>query len=335
MLLSIVFIFALFMRSSASKLLIAHLGDFELENGSVIQDCKIAYRTFGQLNSEKSNVILFPTWFGGTSDHLAGLIGPGKLVDSTDYLIIAVDALGNGLSSSPSNSKFQPGRNFPEFSIHDMVRSQFLLLNTVLGIHKLDAIIGGSMGGMQTFDWLVSYPDFMEKAIPYVGSPQLTSYDLFLFTTQRVLLEMGLKQKCPQDSLLGAVSAIQMLAAYTPKYFVEKNRREDFHAYFNKRFREVSRVFTAENYIAQLKAMITHDISKYFQGSLEKAASAVKAKVLVIVSEQDHIINPQPALQFAQWINAQTMVLTNPCGHLAVGCEMEQVVEVVKQFLKE
>jgi len=253
----------------------ALLGNFKLVNGQIVENCKIGYRTFGQLDKNRSNVILYPTWFGGTSAQLANLIGPGKLVNSDKYFVIAIDALGNGISSSPSNSVTHNGSNFPEFTIHDMVQSQYELLTKHLGIKKVFAIVGGSMGGMQTFDWIVSYPEFMEKAIPYVGTPQLTSYDLFLFSTQLVLLEMGLEKNCPKNSLLGAVSSIQRLAARTPTHFVNHNNRESFPEYFQNRFTNVSKVFTAENYASQLRAMINHDITIHSNGSMELAAQNV------------------------------------------------------------
>jgi hypothetical protein len=96
--------------SFAQELRFAELGDFRLVSGEVIHDCRLGYRTFGKLNAEKSNAVLFPTWFTGTTENLVGLIGPGKLVDP--------DALGNGVSSSPSNSKQQPRMRFPSILSH-------------------------------------------------------------------------------------------------------------------------------------------------------------------------------------------------------------------------
>ena len=78
---------------SQPKLKIENIGDFKLESDKVIEDCKIAYRTFGKLNKDKSNVILFPTEFAGKSEHLASLIGRDFLVDDKKYYVIAVDAL--------------------------------------------------------------------------------------------------------------------------------------------------------------------------------------------------------------------------------------------------
>src|SRR5208282_6571642 len=92
----------------AQTLQFAELGDFKLGNGEVIRDCRIGYRTLGTLNADKSNIILFPTWALGTTEQLLSNVGSNKLADSTKYYVILVDALGNGVSSSPSNSKLQP-----------------------------------------------------------------------------------------------------------------------------------------------------------------------------------------------------------------------------------
>jgi len=73
----------------------ASIGDLKLQNGGVIRNCRIGYRTFGKLNSNKSNVVVFPTWAGGTTEQLQSSIGPGRLVDSTTYFVVAI-ALSNG-----------------------------------------------------------------------------------------------------------------------------------------------------------------------------------------------------------------------------------------------
>jgi homoserine acetyltransferase len=77
--------------------LIASLGDLKLESGEVIRDCRIGYRTYGQLDAAKSNAILFPTWFGGTTEQLAGNFGSGKMIDTGKYFVVSVDAIGNGV----------------------------------------------------------------------------------------------------------------------------------------------------------------------------------------------------------------------------------------------
>ena len=150
----------------------AALGDFKLESG-VLQECRIGYRTFGSLNSDQSNVILFPTWAGGTTEQLSGSVGPGKLVDSSKYYVILVDALSNGVSSSPSNSKQQPRMRFPKITIRDMVNTQHELLTRVFHLQHVKAVLGISMGGMQTFQWMTAYPGFMDKAVRHGWRPTI------------------------------------------------------------------------------------------------------------------------------------------------------------------
>ena len=105
----------------------ASLGDFRLENGQEIKNLKLGYRTAGGLNAAKSNAVLFPTWFTGTTKDLVDFVGPGKLVDSSKYFVILVDALGDGVSSSPSNSREQPHMRFPRINMRDMVRAEYEL----------------------------------------------------------------------------------------------------------------------------------------------------------------------------------------------------------------
>ena len=106
-------------QAQAGSPAVAHLqyaliGDFKLENGRSIDQCKIAYQTFGNLNKEKNNAVLFPTWFTGTSMNLLPFV-PGKMIDTTRFFLILVDALGDGLSSSPSNSQDATGNKISRF----------------------------------------------------------------------------------------------------------------------------------------------------------------------------------------------------------------------------
>ena len=83
----------------------ADLGNLKLQNGSLIFDFRVGYRTLGRLNADKSNAILWPTWLGGTSQDLLEFIGPEKVLDSSKYFVVRVDAISDGVSTSPSTAK--------------------------------------------------------------------------------------------------------------------------------------------------------------------------------------------------------------------------------------
>src|ERR1700680_107928 len=151
------------------------LGDLKLESGEVIKDFSILYVTHGTLNPDKSNAILVVTALGGNHHRIDYLIGPGRALDPTKYFIIATDAIGNGLTTSPSNSKAQPHMQFPKFNIRDMVNSQHGLVTERFGITKLASVIGPSMGGMQALQWAVSYPDMMDSIVPIIPIGRTTA----------------------------------------------------------------------------------------------------------------------------------------------------------------
>jgi homoserine O-acetyltransferase len=305
----------------------ANIGDLKLQNGGVIRNCRVGYRTFGTLNRDKSNVVVFPTWAGGTTEQLKGSIGPGKLIDSTSHFVVAVDALSNGVSSSPSNSRLQPRMRFPIFSLRDTVESQHELLTKVLKIDHVKAVVGISMGGMQVFQWIVSYPDFMDKAIPIVGSPRLAPYDLMLWQAQIEALmhdrdwKGGNYKANPARALDFAFGELLLT---TPTDYNRRKTREQVFADLEKARNDAHRS-DANDKIRQVQAMMSLDVASNY--------SAVKAKVLVVVAKFDHVVTPGPAMEFAKLLGAKLIELEGDCGHLATSCESAKLTEAVTQFL--
>jgi homoserine O-acetyltransferase len=325
--------------AAAQEIKFAPLGDFKLESGETIRDLHLGYRTLGTLNADKSNAILWPTWFTGTSEQLLQFVGPGKLLDTSKYFVILVDALGDGVTSSPSNSVLQPHMYFPQFTIRDMVNAEYKLATERLGLKHVHAVMGISMGGMQTFQWMTAYPDFIDKAIPIVGSPKLTSYDLLLWTAEEHAIEADAAwthgdYTSPPAAGLRTVADIGELNITTPSHVVAHTPPEQFSAFLARAERDTIRWFDANDRIRQLQAMMSLDVSKPFGGSMEKAAAAVHAQVLVIPSAQDHMVNPTPALDFAKLIHAQVFELTSDCGHLANSCESAGMFPAIQKFLE-
>jgi homoserine O-acetyltransferase len=305
----------------------ANIGDLKLQSGGVIRNCRVGYRTFGALNRDKSNVVVFPTWAGGTTEQLKGSIGPGKLIDSTSHFVVAVDALSNGVSSSPSNSRLQPRMRFPIFSLRDTVESQHELLTKVLKIDHVKAVAGISMGGMQVFQWIVSYPEFMDKAIPIVGSPRLAPYDLMLWQAQIEALMRDRDWKGGNYATNPARAldfAFGELLLTTPADYNRRKTREQVFADLEKA-RNDAHSFDANDKIRQVQAMMSLDVWSNY--------GTVKAKVLVVVAKFDHVVTPRPATEFASLLGAKLVILEGDCGHLATSCESAKLTEVVTDFL--
>ena len=156
-----------------------------LESGTSLGPVTIAYETYGRLNEQKDNAILIAHAFSGDSHaagHYAGdaendkpgwwdfMIGPGKGIDTDLYFVICPNILGSCLGSTgPSSINPETGKpyglDFPMMTIGDMVATQKTLLNH-LGISRLRAVIGGSVGGMQVLEWCVRFPEMVQAAIP-------------------------------------------------------------------------------------------------------------------------------------------------------------------------
>jgi homoserine O-acetyltransferase len=284
----------------------ANLGDLALENGQTLRDCRIGYRTFGTLNADRSNAVLLPTWAMGTSRELANQIGAGKLVDSSRYFVIAVDTLGNGVSSSPSNSALQGGDAFPELSVSDLVESEYQLVTRTMGLTHLEAVVGISLGGIQALGWATIHPEFMNKVVSIVGTPRSSDGD----------------RKRWQDAIEDVRS--------TPGW-----KRAVQHAKNGAPLSAVGQLSgEGTDFIRQAGVIVGVDVSARFGGSMERAAAAVRASLLVVVSPTDTVLDPSSSVEFAHLAGAELVELDGKCGHQAPSCEKATLVSAVSHFLE-
>jgi homoserine O-acetyltransferase len=307
------------------------LGECALESGEVILDCRITYRTLGTPHTDHSNVILFPTWYGGRSEHIVDFLDDDDMIDIEANYVIVVDAFGNGNSSSPSNSPSQPGGEFPRITIRDMVRQQHRMLTEELGIASLKGVVGISMGGMQAFEWAVAYPDFVERVVPIVGSPRLAVYDIALWELDAAFLADFIECECTEP--LAERARVFMLAT-GPDYHARVTPREDLEKTRESWKETTMTPERAWDLTSQLHAMIAHDVGELTDGSIEQAAATVEAEMFVVVGTYDHVVTPHPALEFAEMMGAATLPLTNDCGHQAAGCEAVLANSAIRGFLE-
>ena len=152
--------------------------NFRFRSGEVLPELRIHYRTIGTPERDSSgvvrNAVLIGHGTGGAGTQFLSpqfanvLFGPGQLLDATRYFIILADGIGHGGSSKPSDGLHA---RFPHYTYDDMVAAHHELLTKKLGVNHLRLVMGTSMGGMQTWVWGETYPDFMDALMPLASLP--------------------------------------------------------------------------------------------------------------------------------------------------------------------
>jgi|ERR1017187_639335 homoserine O-acetyltransferase len=314
----------------------ADLGRCVLESGAVIENCHIGYRTFGSLDAARDNAVLMPTWLHGTTAELVSLFGDGstplQIVDTRQYFGIAIDAFGDGVSSSPSNSTRQHGAGFPKFTMRDIVEAEYRVATEVLGLKHLHAVVGLSMGGEQTFVWSVAHPDFLDFAVTIVATPRLTTYDL---QVKEIMLGTIFSDPDYHDGHYTQQPALKLgnlfgsLTVSSPEGRNQQTPRDNFADFLITA--EAPQPFDANDRVWQLRAVISHDvIGKH---TLAETAHSAHAHFLVIVNAEDHLVNPQPALDWAAAVGAPVYISHGTCAHLIMNCDAAAVSSRVRAFL--
>lgn len=316
--------------AAQGPLRVAELGECQLTDGARLPGCRVSFRVYGTLNATRTNAVLLPTWFNGSSQAWQGLLGPEGYVDTTRFAAIAVDAFGAGRSTSPADSVWRD-RAFPTVGIADMVVAQRRFLREQLGIERLHAVVGISMGGMQAFEWGVRYPDEVGRVVSVEGSPRLTSYDRILWEAMLAPLTAARRQAIPRDSAFAQVARLFALNATTPSA-VNRQPADSVPAMIRAQARSLGGR-PLENMILQLQAMIGHDVSRAVGGEAGAAHRAFTARLLVVASPDDRAVTAHSALAFARAVRGDTLVVASTCGHQVFTCERGQIGAAVRAFL--
>ncbi|HEY0236777.1 MAG TPA: alpha/beta fold hydrolase [Afipia sp.] len=308
-----------------------HEGDLKLESGDAIKDFSISYVTHGTLNAKKSNAILMVTAIGGNHHRLDFMIGPGRALDPDKYFIICTDAISNGLTTSPSNSSAQPRMQFPKFLIRDMVESQYRLTKEKFGIEHLVAVVGPSMGGMQTLQWGVSHPDDMDALVAMVPLTKTPGWTVaVLEATRKAIMEDpawkdGNYDTPPEKGVRLWRDILQLLAARTPDlYTAQFKTGTDVLPWMEQQENALMKAFDADDWIYQTWAYEKHDVGTTpgFDGDTAKALASIKAKTLILTGTKD-LLNPEfEPTEMGKNIPHVTMKTISPgtvTGHASAG----------------
>lgn len=307
------------------------IGDLRLESGETIKDFAISYVTHGTLNAQKSNAILMVTAISGNHHRLDFLIGPGKALDPTKYFIVATDAIGNGLTTSPSNSQAQPRMSFPRFLIRDMVTSQHALLTRHLGIQHVVAVVGPSMGGMQTLQWGVSHPDFMDSLVAMVPLAKTPAWSVVVMEASRKAIMLdpawngGNYTAPPVNGIRLWRDILGFLAARAPEmYRYQFPNQADVLPWLKAQEDAQIPLFDANDWIYQTWAYDAHDVGSTpgMNGDYVRALRAIKAKTLILAGQKD-LLNPEwEPLEASRYIRDVRYVTIRPeatTGHASAG----------------
>ncbi len=313
---------------------IFELGDVRLSTGQTLRAAKLAYKTYGTLNDDKSNAIVYPTWYSGQHPDNEWLIGEGMALDPSKYFIIVPNMLGNGLSSSPSNTPApHDGARFPNVTFYDQVEQQHRLVTEQFGIEKLALVTGWSMGAGQTYQWAVSYPEMVERALPFCGSSKTSEHNIVFLEAVKYAIytdaawQDGMYASQPVKGLraVGRVYAGWGLsqAFYWQKLYAQDPfdyaTLEDFLVGFWEGFFLVK---DANNLLTMAWTWQNGNVGNTpgFDGDHERALASIKAKMIVMPGEKDLYFPPEDEEYAVGHIpGAELRVIPGVWGHFAGG----------------
>jgi homoserine O-acetyltransferase len=304
---------------------------FELEEGGTLRECKIAYTTFGELNENKDNVVLFPHMYSGTSKDMEIYVGDNSAIDTTKYFVIMPNQIGNGLSTSPHNTPPPYGQSdFPRVRISDDVRAQHRLVTEEFGIEELQLVVGWSMGAQQTYEWAVRYPEMVKRAAPIGGTARNPDISRLLvdcladaiksdpnwdqgYYTNPGDVRRGLKRHARIWSLMGASDALYRKESWRNLGFSSVN---DFmYAFWEDWFLAMD----PNNLLCMMWKWQNADVSRITDGDLSEALSRIKAKMLVLPFAEDMFFTVDSCEREAELIkDSEFRPIPTPWGHFAM-----------------
>lgn len=352
--------------------------ELKLSNGEKLGPVTIAYETYGSLNSKKNNAILLNHALSGSA-HAAGFfssddknpgwwdsyVGPGKAFDTDIYYVICSNVI-SGCSGSTGPSSINPstgrpyGLEFPMITISDMVNAQHRLVKH-LGIDKLLAVSGGSMGGMQALQWTISYPEMVNSCIAIATSASLSAQGIAFNEVgrQAIFNDPSWNNGNYYDGEVprAGLSLARMIGHIT--YLSEKNMHEKFGRNFQDSGVKVKNLsseymvesylrhqgikfverFDANSYIYITRAIDHFDLKEDYGGSLTSAFENVKANYLIISFTTDWLYPSDNSREIVRALrvngkNVNYTDIVTDNGHDAFLLPSEVAEKNISNFLK-
>lgn len=357
-------------------------GGLRLERGGVLPELRVAYETYGTLAPGRDNAVFICHALTGDA-HVAGrlgasggppgwwdeMIGPGKGIDTRHYFVVCANILG-GCKGTTGPSSINPatgkpyGASFPPFTVNDVVAVHRLLL-AHLGIERLAAVVGGSLGGMQVLAWAIRHPESIDRAVCIASAASLSAQALAFDVVGREAITadpgwrggdyyetgtspaQGLAQArkighityLSQDMMAvkfgrgkhphGGAAAADPAAAFRTDFEVER--------YLAHQGRKLVERFDANSYLHITRAMDEFDLVEE-HGSLARALAPIQAKLLIVALSEDWLFPPEQSAALAHALvragkRTAYCLLHAPHGHDAFLVDIERLAEVMRAFL--
>ena len=352
-------------------------GPFRLTGGASLAQLEIAYETYGELAADGGNAILVCHALTG-DQHVASrhprtgkpgwwsrLVGEGKPVDPGRHFIVCANVLGGCMGSSGPSS-LDPatgeryGMAFPVITIRDMVAAQAALLDH-LGVGTLQAVIGGSMGGMQALDWAVAFPDRVRSVIAIASAGRHSAQNIAFHEVgrQAIMADPNWAGGAyPPDRPPAAGLAVARMAAHitylseaglTAKFGRRLQERDGLGFNFDAEFQVESYLrhqglsfverFDANSYLYITRALDYFDLAAPFDGQLARAFAGTRARFAIISFTSDWLYPTAESRRIVRALNAagaavSFVELDSPFGHDAFLLEAPEMNRVVDGFLR-
>ena len=293
---------------------------FAFEKGGTLENMRVAYDTYGELNAARDNAILVTHGASQGRNGYKIFIGPGKAFDTSKYFVITVDALGGGGSSKPADGL---GATFPVYNIRDMVRAQYEMLTQGLGLKGLVAVGGPSMGSFQALEWGINYPDFAKGLIAVVPSARSDRHVHAIFDAVVNTIKLDPKwnggnyTENPVDGIVTA-GMIYFPWLYSDEQLntlVDADKYDKAQRAFGTRW---AKDWDARSLIYRYQATRNHDVSQPYGGNMMQALGKIKAKTLIMPGMTDRTLPTYMGREIYRGVaNAMYIEIPSYLGHIA------------------
>ena len=305
-------------------------GDVPLQSGLTHRGTRLAYQTYGTLNADKSNAIVWCTPFGAQHMDIDGAIAEGRALDPAKYFIVIPNLFGNGLSSSPSNAVPPAnGSRWPRFTITDNVRVQHRLMTEVFGVHRVALAGGFSMGGLQAYHWAALFPAAVARLAVLCGAARCAPHNHVFLEGVRATLtadshyQDGHFVGFPERGLR-AMGRVFAGWALSQTFFRDELWRSLGHSsvedFLVTAWEGSMLKRDPDNLLAHVWAWQNADISanELYAGDFTKALGAITARACILPGATDLYFQVEDnRREVAQMPNAQMMVIPSDWGHRA------------------